>query len=216
MTKARCIDGIAWISILASVGITLALYAELPDPIPTHFDLQGHPNGWMPRAIGAWLIPALSVGLWALLRFSSKLIPRVGAQRPSDTLMASMAALIATFLSVVHVVVLRTALVPGSSPLPALWIVMGIFWMALGLWMPRIRRNALVGVRTPWTLSSDENWARTHRVAAYTMFLGGLVITSSGLVGGMLAGTVALVAILVSSTIPIAYSFFDARSRRHP
>ena len=42
---------------------------------------------------------------------------------------------------------------------------LGALFVMLGLVMPRVRRNPWVGVRTPWTLASDENWARTHRFA---------------------------------------------------
>jgi uncharacterized membrane protein len=65
-----------------------------------------------------------------------------------------------------------------------------------------------MGVRTPWTLSSDENWARTHRVAGYAFVPAGLLA-----VFGVLAGAAAAAPILViaSAMIPAVYSFVLAR-----
>jgi uncharacterized membrane protein len=81
---------------------------------------------------------------------------------------------------------------------------LGAFFVLIGLVMPRVRRNPWIGVRTPWTLTSDENWARTHRFAGYTMTAGGLaaiVATAAGspvlTVGAILAGALA----------PVVYSW---------
>ena len=77
--------------------------------------------------------------------------------------------------------------------------------------IPRIKRNPVMGVRTPWTLTSDENWARTQRVGGYSMVLGGVVAAVFGVLGGTAGGVVALVAIFVSALVPAAYSLVLAR-----
>jgi uncharacterized membrane protein len=85
---------------------------------------------------------------------------------------------------------------------------MGVFWIALSLAVPRVRRNPFVGIRTPWTLASDENWARTHHFAGYTFAAGGVIAT-----GAALAGALPLVigAIVVSALMPAVYSFLLTR-----
>ena len=74
--------------------------------------------------------------------------------------------------------------------------------------MPRVRRNPWIGVRTPWTMASDENWARTHRFAGYTMTGGGLCAVVAALAG---APAVGLAFILVGSFAPAVYSWRIAR-----
>ena len=81
---------------------------------------------------------------------------------------------------------------------------MGTFWLALSLVVPRLRRNPFVGIRTPWTLASDENWARTHHFAGYTFAAGGVLATGAAL-GGVLP--LAIGAILASALVPAVYSF---------
>jgi hypothetical protein len=53
---------------------------------------------------------------------------------------------------------------------------LAVFMIVLGQFYPRLRRNPLVGCRTTFTLSSDENWARTHRFGGFTMTLGGFAM----------------------------------------
>lgn len=203
---------------LAVAGaVSAVVYGSLPDPMATHFDLHGTPNGWMPRAVGAWFVPVFGLGLWAFMRFVARVLPGAAQERLGDASRALVASITAVFLAVVHVLVLRVALVPGASSLAGIWFAMGGLWIALGLVMPRIRRNRFIGVRTTSTLASDENWARTHRVAGYAMVAGGMVGILAALVGGPAAGVVALVAMMGSSLVPAVYSLVYARRRDpHP
>jgi uncharacterized membrane protein len=89
--------------------------------------------------------------------------------------------------------------------------VIGAFYVALGLVIPRIKRNPVMGIRTPWTLTSDENWARTQRVGGYSMVLGGIVAAVFGVLGGTAGGVVALAAMFVSALVPAGYSLLLAR-----
>jgi uncharacterized membrane protein len=183
------------------------VYDLLPDPLPTHFDMHGRPNGWMPRAVGAWFVPALALATWAFVRFVARLWPaQVHEQkRGPDRATAIVAALTTTFLAVVHLIVVYVAVVPGASVIRPLWV---------GLVTPRLRRNRFIGVRTPWTLTSDENWARTHRVAGYTMVAGGIVVLVAGLIGGAAAGALVLAVLLVSGLVPMIHSFILSRAER--
>jgi hypothetical protein len=85
----------------------------------------------------------------------------------------------------------------------------GAFFMLLGLVLPRVRRNPWIGVRTPWTLASDENWAKTHRFAGYTMTLGGGAAVVASMAG---VPALALAFILAGALAPAFYSWRIARS----
>jgi uncharacterized membrane protein len=89
---------------------------------------------------------------------------------------------------------------------------MGVLLVALGLVLPRIRRNAWIGFRTPWTLTSDENWARTHRFAGIAMVTGGILGALIGLAGGPVASALAITCFIAAGIIPAIYSIVIARS----
>jgi uncharacterized membrane protein len=194
-----------------TAALTAAVYDRLPERMATHFDLAGNANGWMPRAMGAWFTPVLALGLWVFIRFVQRILPKTERKRLGDASAPLVAALTVLFMAAVHVLVLYVAIVPGASLARAIWVVLGAFYIALGLVIPRIKRNAIMGVRTPWTLTSDENWARTQRVGGYSMVLGGLVAAVFGVLGGTGGGLVALAAIFVSALVPVGYSLLLAR-----
>jgi uncharacterized membrane protein len=85
-----------------------------------------------------------------------------------------------------------------------LWWALGAFFVLLGLVLPRVRQNPWIGVRTPWTLASEENWAKTHRFAGYTMTLGGGAACVAAIAGVPMLG---LVFILAGALAPVVYSW---------
>ncbi len=192
-------------------ALTAAVYDRLPERMATHFDLQGNANGWMPRAMGAWFAPAFALGLWAFVRFVPRILPKTDKKRLGDTSAPLVAGLTVLLMAAIHVLILYVAIVRGASLARAIWVVLGAFYIALGLVIPRIKRNPVMGIRTPWTLMSDENWARTQRVGGYSMVLGGVVAVVFGALGGTAGGVVALAAIFVSALLPAAYSLLLAR-----
>ena len=194
-----------------TAALTAAVYDRLPERMATHFDLEGNANGWMSRAMGAWFAPVLAFGLWALLRFVPRILPQTERKRLGASSAALVALLTTVFLAAVHVLILYVALIPGASLSRAVWVVLGAFYVAMGLALPRFKRNALIGIRTPWTLTSDENWARTQRLGGYSMVLGGLVAAASGVFGGVTGGVLAIGALIVSALVPAAYSLVLAR-----
>lgn len=191
---------------------TAFVYEKLPDPIATHFDLHGNPDGWMSRPWGAWFIPSFALVLWAVVRFLPAVLPRTEKQRlGSSAVVPLVASLVAVFMAMVHLVILRVALVPGASVNRPVFLALGALYVALGLLMPRVKRNGLVGVRTPWTLGSDENWARTHRVAGYAMVLTGFLAGAAGAFGNATGAALAIVFLLAGGLVPAVYSLVLAR-----
>jgi uncharacterized membrane protein len=195
-------------------GMTALVYDRLPERVATHFDIHGQPNGWMPRAMAAAFMPIFTIGIWAITRNTYRLVrdeeKRVAAAEP----MPLIAALTAVFMCAIHCLILRFALAPGGDITSPLVVLMGAFFVALGLVLPRVRRNPIVGIRTFWTIKSPEVWARTQRVGGYSMVVGGVAGILLGLIGGTSAFAAALVVMIASSLMPAVYSFFAARSER--
>jgi uncharacterized membrane protein len=187
---------------------TLLVYARLPDPMPTHFGVDGRANGWMPRAVGAWVAPLIATLACLLVRFGGPLLPRDWRERLESSPRQALAALTAALLAAVHIMALRAALTPTHRLGHLVWVALGAFFVVLGQVLPRTRRNPFVGVRTAWTLTSDENWARTHRVAAYTFTFGGVLAAAAGVFG---APVVAMASVFAGAVAPALWSWWLAR-----
>ena len=202
--KVKASDHVALGSIALSIVSSVALYGSLPARVPTHFDLHGNANGFMTRPAGAFLLPAIAVAIWALLRFGGRILPGDWRARFAASPTGLVAAMLSVLMSALHVVVLYAATHPGESVGVVLGVVLGASWIALGLVLPRVRRNPWVGVRTPWTLSSDENWAATHRFAGTVFVASGLVAVAGA---WLLSPMVSFLAIVASAVIASIYSF---------
>jgi uncharacterized membrane protein len=185
-------------AVLLMLAVSVAVYPWLPDVVPIHFDIRGAPDGFASRAFGAFLLPIISVAFLALLRL------RNGAS-------ALVATLVLWFLAGMHVLVLRAAL-SGEALGGAIWVLCGAFFVALGLVLPRVRRNRWVGVRTPWAMRSPEIWARTQRIGGQAMLAGGIVVLLTAWGTGPLALALRGVALLGASIVPIAYSWWASRT----
>jgi uncharacterized membrane protein len=200
--------------LLAVIGVlmSLAVYSRLPDTIAVHWDLDGNPNGWLPRAIGAFFAPVFLLVLWGLMRLAPRLDPREENYRRFGEAYETMIASVLLLVLATHAIMLAIALghhVPVGRLVPAL---VGALFVVIGNVMPRLRANWWIGVRTPWTLSSDRVWARTHRLAGYSMTIGGLVMIVSGLVLPATLGAPVVVGAAVASVFaPAVYSYLTWR-----
>jgi uncharacterized membrane protein len=171
--------------VAAAVAMSAAAYPRLPERLPVHWGVSGDPDRWGTRFEGAVLLPLLMLGAWAVLR----VLPRIDPRSPNYAKMQAtydfMINATLTLLLAVHAMVLATGLgyaVPVGRLTP---VLIGALLVALGNVLPRARPNWWFGIRTPWTLTSDRVWARTHRVGGYAMTAAGIVI----LAGAALPGT---------------------------
>jgi uncharacterized membrane protein len=191
-------------ALAVSIAASWLSFDKLPAQVATHFDLHGTPNGWMSKATVMWFLPVVTVAVWALVRFAH-LFWRERMGLSGLRVMPLAAAITVAFLAAVHVLILRAALTPHTNVARMTAIIMGLFFAALGVILPRVQQNAFVGIRTPWTLASKEVWARTHRMAGYCMVSSGALAALLALASETLT-PVALAAAVLGSLAPAVYS----------
>jgi uncharacterized membrane protein len=206
---ARGFDVASLVVLGGAAAFTAGLYGQLPARVPTHFDLAGNANGWSDRPTGAWLVPAIAIVLWAVIRFARVWSPGAWRERAERSPMAAGAFTAVTLLGAVQAIILWASFHPGVSAGRGLAFALGTFMIAQSFVLPRLQRNPLIGIRDAWTLTSDQNWARTQRFAAYAYVAGGLVSLACGLVGAPPA--IAIFALLGSAIVPHGYSYVVAR-----
>ncbi|HTK49325.1 MAG TPA: SdpI family protein [Gemmatimonadaceae bacterium] len=194
--------------------LSVVVYSRLPERVAVHWDLHGNPNGWMPRAAGAFFAPVFMFVLWQFMRVVPRLDPRAdGTPGASGAYEAIVAATLLVLL-VVHVVVLAIALgydVPVARLAPAL---VGALLVVIGVVLPRTQPNRWIGVRTPWALSSADVWARTHRFAGRCLTVAGVAsIVAAALLPPVLTLSVLVAAIVAATLAPVLYSWLTSRRR---
>lgn len=212
MKRLSIFDALSLVTLGLAAAVTAGVYQRLPLRLATHFDAHGVANGFMPRAFGAWLLLGIALVVWGVVRIGAAAFPAALRERMDASPIALVMWLLVVSLVGLHLMVIYGGLAHRGRLSGGFGTLFGSIWLVLALVMPRIRRNPFVGIRTPWTLASDENWARTHRFGGYTFAVGGLVAIAASLGG---AKAIAIAAIVTSGLVPAVYSFALARRPSH-
>jgi uncharacterized membrane protein len=216
---------LALLALLADAVLSAVMYGLLPERVPMHWNISGHVDRYGSKLELVLFGPLLLAGLWGLMLVLSRMDPRraeAKAKAPED---GSKADVEGSYWTVIHLVVVALALLHAGILLAAAGILTGVdrfvtVGLALLLLLPgnfigRVRPNWFVGIRTPWTLASDEVWRRTHRLAAVLMVGGGLLLLPLGLLlPGPAAIAIGVAMTLVATLGPAVWSYFAWRKLR--
>lgn len=194
--------------VTAAIAASLAAFARLPERVPVHWDAAGNVDRYGSRLEGTLMLPAAILLLAILIPVLPRIDPRrANYEKFRPTYHLVMNATL-TMMLAIHLAALGSALgfdVPLERLVP---VGVGILFLVLGNALPRARPNWMFGIRTPWTLSNDRVWERTHRVGGYLMFAAGLAVLLSALLPAGRAATLVLVASVVVVTLgSVVYSY---------
>ena len=202
------------IAVLAAALVSAFAYGRLPDRVPTHWNMAGEPDAWGSRLVGVGIVPLIMLLIMALVPVIPRLDPRrANYEKFWPTYLLVMNVTLAFMLGL-HIVLISSMLGSGVRIERVLPLGLGALLVVLGNVLPRTRSNWLFGIRTPWTLSSDRVWERTHRVGGYLMLGAGLVAILAGLLVPDRAMFVMMGGITVAALGSIVYSYAVWRKER--
>jgi uncharacterized membrane protein len=206
-------------AILWMVGLVAWAWSQLPatGQVPLHWNAQGVANRYGTRAQalqGLALAPLVAAGVAALLFVIPSIEPRRRNLALSGRPYVIVWVAVMVFLAGVDTVIVLGTVERVSQTLAFARLIpigVGVLFVVIGNYLGKVRSNFFFGIRTPWTLSSERSWNRTHRLGGWLMIVFGLVIAASAfdqalLLWLVLGGAVALVAILS------AYSYVQWRN----
>lgn len=199
---------------LSAIVFSAAVFTKLPDQVPTHFNFEGEPDDWMARRYAAFGMPVFAALMVLLFNMLPKISPRrANLDRFSDTYW-TIANLLVAFMCVLHILVLGRALGWPVDVTTATLLCVGIMFMVLGNILPRTRSNWWMGIRTPWTMESENVWRATHRLAGKTFMLGGAITLIAALLPAAIRPWIAMAALGIAGFIPVIYSYLYWRREK--
>jgi uncharacterized membrane protein len=203
-TKSATIAIIVMLAI--SFMIAVALYPSMPDPMPSHWNAAGEIDGYMSKFWGMFLMPLITTGLF--LMFLA--IPRIDPLKANIAQFIEsyniMMVLLVGYMLYVYALTLFAAMGYLFNMTTMLLPAMGILFIALGFLIGKAKRNFFIGIRTPWTLSSDTVWAKTHALGKWT-FIGAGALTIVCAFLGEVAFWIMMFGLLAAAFVPIVYSY---------
>jgi uncharacterized membrane protein len=192
--------------VLLSIGMSLWAYPSLPERVPTHWDLGGNVNGYSSRPVAAALMPIVIAFSWLLMLVLPAISPRGFRFDQSVTAYYESMLAVLGVLVVLHFIVLRAQLGLSAPANTHFFIPIGVLLVILGNLMGKFRKNFFIGVRTPWTLASDEVWLRTNRLGGRLSVVGGLALIVCSFFAAAAAPAL-IVVVLIIAVIPALYSY---------
>ncbi len=169
-----------WLSYILIIGTTGWAFTQidsLPDLIPSHFNIHGSPDEYGDKYINIVLLPLINLFTILFLSFSSKVSPKNYEMNNSQNLIKIFNLGITVFLMAVYLGVILEAKFPLSGAFANIIIpALAIFMIFIGNYFGKLERNFFIGIRIPWTISSEVNWLKTHRFAGKIFVTGGLLL----------------------------------------
>ncbi len=199
---------ISLLLIAAALALSLAVYGRLPQPMASHWGGNDQVNGTISRFWGAFLVPIMSVLLLGLFLAIPLIDPMKANIASFRGFFNAFIVLLMAFLLYVHALTILWNLgVQSFRMSTALLPAIGLLYIFGGLMMRHAKRNFFIGIRTPWTLSSDKVWDETHRVGGPLFIASGVLALLSVFLPGPVAYWLVLGPVLASAVFLVVYSY---------
>jgi len=205
MSKFRA-DIISLVFIAAALIVVAVLYPSLPEQIPTHWNAQGQVDGYMKKAVGAIIMPAMAVFTYVIMKLIPVISPKGFRTDKFSDVMGVLQVTLVGFMSIIAILVLLETRGLNVRINEMITAGVGLLFVIIGNYLGKVRKNFFIGIRTPWTLASDEVWNRTHRIGGRLFMLSGVIIWIGAFSGVPLIWTVGVAVGLL--LIPVVYSYF--------
>ena len=180
------------------------IWSQLPNQIPIHFNFAGQANSFSSKLLAVIGLPIFLLLVHLFVIFVTSRDPK------NQTMNEKMGKVIYWLTPIVSLslsyLIYSKALGSTTNPSIVVSALLGLIFVIMGNYMPKLKVNHTVGIRLPWTLQSEDNWHKTHRLAGKLWVLGGLILLLEAGLQYALSYVLVLI-ILAIVLIPILYSY---------
>ncbi len=191
------------IIMLIPMAVGLLLWNRLPELVPSHWGIDGQVDSWSSKAFAVFGFPGLLLAIHWVCVLVSSADPGNKNYHPK---MLTLVLWICPVLSLVlSTLVYATALGYGLKVEIIMPILVGLMFIIVGNLLPKCRRSYTLGIKLPWTLASEENWNKTHRLGGKIWVIGGVFTMATAFLGNF---WLLLAVLVVMVGVPTVYSYW--------
>ena len=190
--------------VLLPIIAGILMWDKLPNEIPTHWNINGEVDGYAGKGLALLGLPFFLLAVHVLCIFATVADPKgrnIGKGPFTLVLfICPIMSIVITYLEITF------ALGNEIDVSRAMMIMISVLFLFIGNYLPKSRRNYTMGIKTPWSLNSDDNWNATHRFGGYVFILIGVL----GIVIALFlkkALPLYLIIMITASFLPMIYSF---------
>ncbi|HYV95065.1 MAG TPA: SdpI family protein [Chitinophagales bacterium] len=203
---------VIWTLLLVPFIYSMIVWNKISDQVPTHFNIKGEPDDYSSKPFALLLLPAMNIFIYFVLFFIPRIDPRKKNYESFGSSYQNIRLVIHLFFVGIFIYITQTTSGGQALHLNAFISGMLLFFALLGNYMRTMRSNWFVGIRTPWTLSNDIVWRKTHELGGRIWFYSGLVLAVVVFFLPEVVASITMgIGIFVMVIIPVVYSYFEYR-----
>ncbi len=202
--KNKTIMFLVWMVIVITWIVAFIYEPKLPEQVPTHWNADGEVDGYTSKPWGVYLLPIISTVMTFFISLMPKISPKGFKLDAAKKVYNIIILLMALFMLFVMILSFEAGL--NKSVDLSRWMIgaMGVLFVIIGNYLSKVPKNFFLGIRTPWTLASDEVWYKTHRVGSWTFVLGGVLAVLSTLTQVSMSWLIWI--LVIAALVPVVYS----------
>lgn len=193
--------------LLTSIA-SIYFYSVFPEQVPTHWNFAGEVDDYSSKAVGAFLIPGIMVLMYGLFWVLPYLDPKKERYAQFAKVYHVFKFLFIFYFALIYLIASLAALdypVRVGTWIP---VMVGSLFLIIGNYLGKIKMNWFVGIKTPWTLSSENVWNQTHRLGGKLFILAGVVMALMPMINNSYRLPLFIVAIVAAALVPMIYSYY--------
>ncbi len=194
--------------ILLSFAGSLYCYNSLPEQMPTHWNAQGEINGYSSKNFGLFFLPVIEIILAVIFVIIPLIEPNKKNVKKFIKHYNMFAIIMIGFFAYLHWLILLTAQGYNINFIQFFVPAFGVLFYFVGIMTKHAKQNYMIGIRTPWTLASEEVWDKTHELGGNLFELCG-IIAFFGILFPSIGFWLIIIPVIASAVIMIAYSYFE-------
>lgn len=205
----KSLDLILALVCLISLATSFYFLPKTDGPVPIHWSLWGRVDQYSNKVFGLFFLPTISVGSLIFFWLIPKIDPLKENLRQFPTAYQALKGSVLLLFFYIQAIVLISTFVEHN--LPPFLVFSGpfsLFLIILGATLPHFKRNYFVGIRTPWTLASDEVWAKTHDLGGKLFLVAGAVGLTAAFINPA-AGFISIItSVVLAEIVSVIYSWY--------
>lgn len=201
-------ESVLWLFIALPYVYLAIIWNELPEQVPTHFNLEGVANDWSNKTMLLFIPGAIGIGIYLLMLIIPLIDPKKKIQQMGGKYY-NLRFILTFLFSLLVTYILYSSKAGSLKNSYLLFALLGGFIAMFGNYLQTVRPNYFIGIRTPWALENENVWKKTHRIGGRLFMAGGVLIAILAFVINSNHMFFILFAVILSLLVivPVAYSY---------
>lgn len=195
------------IIIAATIILSIWWYPQLPERVASHWNFQGQVDGHSSKLFMSWFIPSLLTGMYILFLFLPHLDPKKNRYQEFASSYHLIKNALITVLFIIFVTTNLYNLKYAINIPQIVSLTIGLLMIIIGSTLRHIKPNWFMGIRTPWTLSSETVWNKTHQLGGWCFMLWGLSLIIAPYLPTLWAALILFGGIVAVVLVTFVYSY---------